>query len=526
MSRIKEKKRLREIIKVFVKYGVKKGKISPNNLRLAFEELGPTYVKLGQILSTRPDMLPQSYIEEFEKLQDNVKQLPYSVINEILEKKYNGKIDSVFNEINEEPLASASMSQVHKAVLKNGDDVVIKILRPKIKETMLSDMAILRKLAVFAKVTPQGQVLDVKEAIDFFTLSIEKESDLKQEALNIVRFRKDNSKEEAISCPKVYLEYSGENVLVMEYVKGVKITNIKELDKRGYDLSEIAEKLAHNYIKQVLEDGFFHADPHPGNIVIKDKKIMFLDFGMMAEIDENMQKIFNTMLMAVGERDIQSMTSAIIKIGVKKGKINRRLLYSDIEGIYNQYIDQSLHNINIVQIINDITKVAKKNNINMPASIMMFVKGMMTLEGVIETIYPQLSIMDIAMPYIQARLLFKKDIKKETYKHIMAMYLAYKKFIMIPPKTLEVLNALNAGKLKLKLEHIGLVESMHYISKMVNRIVVGLIVSALIIGSSLVINSNAGSKIYGISFLGILGYISAAIVGIWLVASIIKSGKM
>ncbi|WDV45961.1 AarF/ABC1/UbiB kinase family protein [Clostridiaceae bacterium M8S5] len=526
MSRIKEKRRIKEILSIFVKYGIKKDRINPENLRKALEELGPTYIKLGQILSTRPDIIPQIYIKEFEKLQDNVKQLPYEIVQGILTDNYNDEIEDIFLKIDKQPLASASIAQVHRAVLKNGKNVVLKILRPDVRETMLSDMKILRKLAVFAKITPQMQVIDAKEAIDFFIEVIKKELNLVQEAKNLETFYENNKNSKIVKCPKVFMEYSSYNILVMEYIQGIKITNIKELQNQGYDLEEIGRKLAHNYLKQVLEDGFFHGDPHPGNIIICDRKIVFLDFGLVGQIDKNMRKEFDNLLIAVGTRDIQKITHSVMKIGIKKGKINVRKLYSDIEEIYVQYIEESLVNINIVQIINDVTRAAKQNNINMPVSIIVYAKGMMTIEGVIESLAPDMSIMDIAIPYMQSNMLLKKDIKKELFKQLNNAYTSYKKTLKIPSKTLEVLNAVNAGKLKIKLEHLRLEKSINYISKMINRIVVSLVIASMIIGSSLVINANTGSKIYGISFLGMIGYIIAALMGVWLVISIMKSGKM
>ncbi|WP_156456476.1 ABC1 kinase family protein [Abyssisolibacter fermentans] len=526
MNRIKEKKRVKEIISVFVKYGLKKERIKPENLRLALEELGPTYIKLGQILSTRSDIIPQSYILEFEKLQDSVKPLSYDVIHDILEENFGDKIDDVFIEIDHNPIASASIAQVHKAIMKDGTRVALKILRPNIREIMLSDMKILKRFSILAKLTPQGHIIDIKEAIDFFIDIIEKELDLNKEAQNLDKFYENNIDSKLIKCPKVFKEYSNYDILVMEYIDGIKITNINKLKQEGYDLEEIASKLAYNFLKQVFEDGFFHGDPHPGNIIINNRKIVFFDFGAIGIMDKDMQKDFNNLLLAIGSRDIQKMTHAVLKIGIKRGKINIRKLYSDIEEIYGQYIDESLLNINVVQIINDVTKAAKNNNIAMPVSIMMFVKGMMILEGVIEHLAPDMSIMDVAIPYIQSNLIFNKDIKKEIIKQLNSVYTSYRNTIKLPTKTLEVLNTLNAGKLKIKLEHLRLERSVYRISKMINRVVVSLIISSIVIGSSLVINANAGPKIYDMSFFGLIGYLSAGLMGIWLVISMIRSGKM
>lgn len=521
-----EKKRIREIISVFVKHGMKKELVSPENARAALEELGPTFVKIGQILSTRPDILPDEYIVELEKLQDGVKPEKYEDIKNIIEKELGESIENTFSYFDQKPIASASMSQVHLARTKNGEEVVVKIQRPFVKETMLSDIALLRRLTSIGKLVPQKSVIDFKEVVDEIGTTMEKELDFLNEAENIEQFRENNKKIKYIVCPKIYKAYTTSNLLTMEYIKGIKINNVDTLKNKGYPLKDIAKNLMINYVKQIFKDGFFHADPHPGNLLILNKKIVYIDFGMMGVLDKGMRNKLNDLLYAVATRDIEDLTQAVLRIGIKKGKVNIRSLYSDIEEVYNQYIQESLQNIDLPQFVDEMFQVSKKNNLAMPNNMTLFLKGIMTIEGVVAKLDPDMNMMEVAAPYIKEHILLKKNYKQDIIEQIENLYQLSKYGLKIPIKTLELVNSVLAGKLKVQIEHKNLEESIHQLNKMTNRIVFSLIISSIVVGSSLVINANVGPKIYGMSFFGLVGYLSAAVMGLWLLILILKNEKM
>lgn len=274
-------KRLREIVSVFVKHGIKNELSNPKQLRLALEELGPSFIKIGQILSTRADILPMEFITELQNLQDNVKPEDFKVMKEVIESGLNRPIDEVFMEFDEKPIASASLAEVFKARLKTGERVAVKVQRPFVKEKMLSDIRILKKLAPFINLTsPTKEIIDIREIVDELSDATIKELNFLKEMDNIVRFSENNKHIKYLTCPKVYKEYCTQRILVMDYIEGIKIDNIKRLKEEGYDIQDIAIKLTYNYFKQVFEDGFFHADPHPGNILIHNNTIGYLDFGL------------------------------------------------------------------------------------------------------------------------------------------------------------------------------------------------------------------------------------------------------
>lgn len=529
MGAKRDRQRVGEVIAIFLKHGMKKGIRGINNpvqMRLLLENLGPTFIKIGQILSTRPDLLPESFIKEFEKLQDSVKPEKYEAIKTIVEADLKDSTLNIFLSFDKSPIASASMAQVHLAELKDKERVVVKVQRPKARDTMFSDISILKRVSKLMKYTPHGSVLNIEGLADELWEAAQKELDFLNEAQNIKKFAHNNSDIKYITYPMVYDMYTTSNILVMDYIEGIKIDSLDALNDEGYDLNDITIKLVSNYFKQIFEDGFFHADPHPGNIIISQNKIAYVDFGMMGTLSNETRGKFNRFLYSVAVKDVEGMTQALLKIGVKKGNIDIKNLYSDIEEIYNKYIEKSLRDINLTQMVNEVFKVCRKNSISMPREIVMLLKGIITIEGVAAKLAPDINIMDIAVPYVRNRMLKDRDYKQDIMEHIENLYGLAQSGFKIPVKFLELMNSALAGKLKIQMEHTNVQKSINVLNRAANRIIFGLIVSSLIIGSSLVINAERGPKLYGVSVFGFIGYISAAIMGFWLLISIIKSGKM
>ena len=523
-----ERKRIREIISVFLKYGIKEGITSmtdPVHVRRALEELGPTFIKIGQILSTRPDILPESYTAEFQKLQDNVRPEAYETVHKIIEEEFGIRISGIFDTFEELPVASASLAQVHLATLRNGERVVVKVQRPRVRETMFEDIKILKRMSLFLKFTPQGQVIDFREVINDLAEVIKNELDFKNEAENIRKFSDLNKTVKYITCPVLHGEYITSKVLVMEYIEGVKISNTEALQAAGYDNKEIATKLAYNYLKQIFEDGFFHGDPHPGNILIREGKIAYIDFGMMGTFTNAMQAKFSKFLYGLATRNIESMVSSVKRIGIRKGPVDNRKLHSDVEEIYNEYIEESLYDIDLPKMMDEMLKVARHNNIAMPREMTMFIKGLMTIEGVVRKIAPEISIMDIALPYVKEKMMRERDYRQDLEEQLENLYSLSKVGLKLPVKMTELVNSALAGKLKVQMEHLNLDKSIGEVNKMVNRLIVAIIVASLVVGSSLVINADIGPKIMNIPAIGFVGYISAAIYGFYIIISILRSGK-
>lgn len=520
-------KRLREIVSVFVKHGIKNELSNPKQLRLALEELGPSFIKIGQILSTRADILPMEFITELQNLQDNVKPEDFKVMKEVIESGLNRPIDEVFMEFDEKPIASASLAEVFKARLKTGERVAVKVQRPFVKEKMLSDIRILKKLAPFINLTsPTKEIIDIREIVDELSDATIKELNFLKEMDNIVRFSENNKHIKYLTCPKVYKEYCTQRILVMDYIEGIKIDNIKRLKEEGYDIQDIAIKLTYNYFKQVFEDGFFHADPHPGNILIHNNTIGYLDFGLMGELDLVLRRNLNQLLEGVATNNIDLIVKSFLSIGIKKGSIDEDKLYKDVKKFYNTYANQPIHNMDLSTIFDEVILIAKTNNISMPNGIMLLAKGVVTLQAVISKIDKNMTLMDVAVPYFKDRIIADK-LKNLNFNEIIAfLYSSLKSTIQLPSKLTEFLDSSIQGRLKLYLDLKNLEETFNNINKMVNRLIVAIIVTGLLISSSLVINANVGLKIYGISALGIFGYVGAGIVSILLLISIFRSGKL
>ena len=520
------KLRFKEIISVAIKHGFKNGIGNPKELRVVLEELGPTFIKIGQILSTRPDILPKEYIIELEKLQDSVKPEDFSVMKKIIEANLKRSISDVFLDFETTPLASASLAEVYLARLKTGEKIVLKVQRPFVREKILADINILKRLSPFIKFTTKNEVLDVKEVIEEIKIATERELDFLNEKENIKKFSSNNKDIKYIKGIVVYEKYCTSNMIVMEFIGGIKIDNISTLLAEGYDTSEIAKKLTYNYFKQVFEDGFFHADPHPGNILIHNNKIGFVDFGLMGCLDLGIKKKFNSFLEGVATNNIDLMTSSILSIGIKKHEVDINKLYQDINLIYNTYIEESIYRYDLAQILEEVIVVCKKNNILMPKDVILLAKGILTLQGVLAKIDKDLNIMDIALPYFKNKII--EDKLKDYDLTLLGnkIFSAGKASLDLPLKLSQIIDRGLQGRLKLNLQFKNSDENLNEINKMVNRIIFSVIVAGLLVSSSLVINANVGLKIYGISAIGIIGYLGAGLAGFLLLISILKSGKL
>lgn len=530
----KSVRRFREIVKVLAYYGfgyfidskLNKGKSSPSNLRRAFEELGPTFIKIGQILSTRPDLLPQEYIDELSKLQDRVPEENFEDIERLFYEEFNKSIYDAFLKFDKKPLACASIAQVHNATLKDGTEVIVKIQRPNIEEKMKLDLSILYKLLVLTKARFSDFIVDPLEALDEISLSVDMELDFNNEAKNIDLFKKLNKDLDFVTCPYVVHHLSKKHVLTMEKIYGFKINDLKKLREEKYDPNDLGKKLALSYFKQVFEDGFFHGDPHPGNILVNGNKICYIDFGLMGNLSKSLREALNDIILSIAYYDIDKIISVIMSIGVKRGYVDRNQLYEDIDYLFSSYLSASLENIKISQFIQEIFDCAKRNNISLPKDLIILVKGFVILEGVIAKISPDISILDVAIPFVKSQNgnSFLKDF--DLNKTLLNSYLFFKNSSKLPSKLIELSNSLIRGRAKLQLNIKNLDEPISQINRMVNRLIVAIIISSMIISSSLILHSNIGPRIYDMSIIGITGYAIAAILGFWLLISIIHSKKL
>lgn len=527
MSANNGKERMSEIVSVFINHGIGKGLLSiniPVSMRKSFEELGPTFIKIGQILSMRSDLLPETYITELQKLQNDVKPESYEDIKNVIEKNFKKPINEVFLKFEKKPIASASIAQVHIAYLKDNTKVVVKVQRTNVKESMLRDIAILKKLVKYLKRTPQNKVISFSDIAEELEISAKKELNFINESNNIKKFYKLNKNIRYITCPIVYDDYTTNEVLVMDYIDGIKISSADILIKEGYDENEIGLKLANNYIKQIFEDGYFHADPHPGNIIIKDKKIAYIDFGMMGTLNKPIQEKFNKLLYGMASRDIDELTNAALNIGIRKGEINLKKFQDDIEEIYFNYIETSLDNVDLNKLLNDMFNALRKNNMSIPREITMLLKGLITIEGVLMKLSPGVKITELIIPYVKKQLFKNLDLKKELNDSIINLYFLSKSAPKIARGIINLIDNSSKGRLKIQMEHTSLEQPMHKLSILVDRLVFSIIIASIIMGSSIIVSAEIGPKFYGISSVALVGYIGALIMGFWLLITILRSG--
>lgn len=526
--------RFNEIIRVLAHYGFvyildskdNKKINSPVNLRKAFEDLGPTFIKIGQILSARPDILPPSYVKELSQLQDNVPPESYEDINKTFFSEFNKSIENSFIYFEEKPLASASIAQVHSAILADGSEVIVKIQRPKIKEKMQMDISILRKIIKLTKSKFPDVLIDPEDALNEILSSTENELNFKVEAESIKKFKALNKSVAFCYAPFIIDELSSNKVLTMEKIDGFKITDMEKLTDGEYDLDDLGKKLALSFFKQVFTDGFFHGDPHPGNLLIHEGQICFIDFGIMGSLSDSLKSYLNEAVVAVALRDIDKLVSVIISLGIKRGFVDKNKLYEDIEYLFSKYISTTLDNIKISILIEEIFDCAKNNNIKLPKDLTLLVKSLIIIEGVVAKISPNIKILDIATPFVRSNSesIILKNLKLDQF--LIHSYGFIKDFSILPNRFVELTNSILNGRAKLQLQVPSIDKSIDELNKMVNRVVFSLIISSSIIASSLILTKDIGPRLYGVSIIGVLGFIIAAFMGFWLLISIIKSGKL
>lgn len=530
------KKRFREIVRVLATYGfghmihaklsTEKLKKDPENLRLVFEALGPTFMKIGQILSTRPDILPQEYITELSKLQDHAPPFSFEDLERILQEELHGPWQGHFAHVEKTPLACASVAQVHRGVRLDGTPCILKVQRPDIEDQLLEDLQILIRIVKTAPNTLRDVLLDPVEALEEILAVTKVELDFRHEDAYIHRFQKENETIACISAPKVFTELTTKRLLVLEEIQGLKITEKKALEEAGYDVEDIGKKLVLSYLYQLFNNGFFHGDPHPGNLLIHEGKIYYIDFGIMGTLSAHARDAINDLLLAMVRKDITTLTSLVLDLAEQKGPVDRNALYEDIEYIVHFYLPARLKNIQVSRLFMDLFEAARKNNLKLPREFTTLLKSMLILEGVIGALSPNLSIMEIAKDYLKED--HKITLWPEFSLDTLAIngYSLVKDGLKIPMSIQTILDNFISGRGKVKIDIVNLNDRWIDLNKMVNRMVFALVVSAIIIASALIIQSGGGPDINGVSIVGMMGFGLAAFFGLWLLISILKSGNI
>ncbi|MGA1823253.1 MAG: ABC1 kinase family protein [bacterium] len=545
---IKNIKRLRQILNVLIKHGfghiieqlnlqyvlstskrifaLKKPSIqekerigAPVRLRLVFEELGPTFIKFAQLLSLRRDLVPEEYAEELKKLQDKLSPIPFEEIKKVIEEELHGTLDDFFLNIEKHASGAASIAQVHRGILKTGEDIIVKIQRPGIENIIFTDLNILFHLShLIEKYLPETRPFNPTGIVEEFSKSIRKELDFTLEANYTQRFYKNFKDDDTVLIPKVFWEFCTKKVLVLKRLAGIPVNKVEEFDKLGWDKYQIALNGCNAFLKQILEFGLFHGDPHPGNLFVMDAKgtIGLVDFGIVGRLDEDLIANCTNVLFAFLNKNYDQLIHEYTKLGFLGAGVDMENFRRDFIDFIETYYDCSLKQINIGQLLNNTIQISLKHGIIVPTDLMLLGKTLLFIEEVGRQLDPTISLIEISRPY--AKHLLKERMKPRTILNILKKNTYYISEVAksLPKQLLFLLNRLSRGEQSFQFEHKGLENLIKEIKQSSNRLSLSLVIASLIIGSSIIMSIHKGPSINGYSILGITGFSFAGIMGIWL----------
>lgn len=521
-------------------WAIQAGTIAPRHLRMALEELGPSFVKLGQLMSTRADILPPAYIEELTRLQDQVPAVPFDRIQQIIVQELHHPIDRIFRTIDHQALAAASVAQVHHAVLLTGEEVAVKVVRPGIRKKIQRDIRLMFSLAGhFETVLEAGRLIGAVNIVREFERTIFKELDMYIEAGNMERFAHHFRKIDEILIPRVYWDHTSRSVLVMEYVPGVKMDQVDAIRSMGIDPEDIALIGLRSFSRQLMEFGFFHADPHPGNtIVTADGRVGLVDFGIIGYLDDSMMRQVAELFLGFAEHDYDQVIEALLGAGILTSELaGNREFRDDLKDACEPFYGRNLKTIWAKDVYDQIMKLVLTWHIRLPRNILLILKTFIQTESLGKILGSTASLLEQARPF--ARKLIRKGydahaISKTIGKDLRDLYTHVRE---IPRWFHALLQQLSEGKQRIEIRHSGFENLDDRLEKGTNRLTVGLIVAASTIAGSLVLNSS--QKVFEFTVdiwgkhtltatgvLGLTGYVIATILGIWLFLSIFRSGKM
>ena len=497
-------------------------------MRLVLEELGPTFIKLGQLLSTRPDIVPPAFVLEFEKLQDNVPSFSFAEIKYQVERELGGPPDAYFAEIEPVPLAAASIAQVHRARLITGEDVVIKVRRPGVVELVESDISALMGLAYMAERHISGsEIYDPVGVVREFARSIRREMDFTREGHTIEKFRDNFVGTKWMYFPRVFWGQTARGVLTLEYVEGVKVSDLESLGRGGLDRKLIARRGSDAFLEMVLNHGFFHGDPHPGNVMIlPDNIICLLDYGIVGRLDSEIKTFLSDILFAIVNRDMDEVISLLLFAGDISDSLNIRALKRDLSNFIDSYYEIPLQEIEVGRMLMEFIEIITLYNIRIQPDLMLLAKSLVIIEGMGRNLDPDFNMVEHLRPFMEKALLQKYS-PRRIARDINSMLHSYLNLARDFPRDLkEIVNRINRNKFKIDLEHRGLDKFTTDFDRSINRLSSSLILAALIIGSSIIMQTDKGQQLFGFPMFAFMGYTVAGFIGLWLVYAIIRSGRL
>ncbi len=550
--------RLRQIVNVFLKHGFGQiieqinlhrvlpfrkrlkilssrptlGQAAAERLRIAFGELGPSFIKLAQLLSARPDLITATFADEFKKLQDEVPPFPFEEVRRIIKEEMGTEPENLFNYIEPVPVAAASIAQVHYALLKDETPVVIKVQRPKIKEQIETDITIMKAIAsLLVRYIPETELFNPTGIVEEFARTVRKELDFTEEAKNMCRFRRNFANHPDIYIPQLYPHLLSKRMIVMERIEGVRIDDIEAITEMGIDRTELARKGVDAYFKMFLVDGFFHADPHPGNIfVMPDGKIGLVDFGIVGWLTPDIMESIAQALIALVKKDFDSLIDQYVALGLVTEEVDletfRREFKADIIDFLIPLYDMTISEINIAKYLDTLIHMALKHKLKIPSDLLLLNKCMLILDNIGRELDPNFNFISVAEPYA-SRLIRSRYHPKRVYERMQKQMTDLSTIAVNTPKQMNMLlRKAIKDELHLNMKLDGLERLIRDIDKSTNRIAFSIVVAAIILSSAILTLTGTGGTVFDIPLLGLVGFVVAFFMGFWLLISIIRSGRL
>ncbi|MBK4806291.1 AarF/ABC1/UbiB kinase family protein [Enterococcus faecium] len=567
MAQTNPRSRLAEIIRVFINYNVVPNFVqqkNPEQVKKAFEELGPTFIKIGQMLSVREDLLSSAFTQTFKTLQDSVPSDTFSTVKKTIETELSLSLSDIFDDFSKSPFASASMGQAHRAKLKNGDSVVVKIQHPNIAEEIRLDLQLFERAIPLIKYIPETSVVDLKGVLQEVKRSLINEMDFLKESQNGEQFYQKNNGWKEIRSPKIYDAFCSKKVIVMEEMSGKNLNHLMNAENKTETFitgiqnkqlkQEVAKLLVENFMKQVFDDGFFHADPHPGNLLfhvltkeeqtqasrktetVHEKEfgsfafrastytedpvapytINYIDFGMMGHLSAGLRQKLTQAVLALYTKDAYRIEKAVLRLCQQEGSFDESRFHQELTSFLEQYYDSPIDEINLQEVFTHVVTICHQNNLQFDRDITLLLKAFGTLEGVIRVLDPEVSLMEVASPFAQHYFLTHLDVEDTLKQSGLDLLEGMKAAPKIPQQLHHLLEMWTSGQGKVNLELKKQDKLLSRIESMINRLVFGMILAALIVGSSLLVQAAPVENAEVVSLLGIFTYAIAAFVIIFL----------
>ena len=503
------------------------GLTPPQRIRQLLEELGPTFIKAGQLLSTRPDLLPVELLLELSQLQDSVPAFAFEQVQEIVERELKAPLGKLFDHFEPTPLAAASIGQVHRARTVRGEEVVVKVQRPQVRRTIEVDLEILAHLATLAERHVEGwEVHQPARVIRELAVSLEKELDYRQEAANQQHFAWQFAGDERVFVPRVHRSLTTAAVLVMELAVGTKATDLADLRRRGLDPRRLARLTARLTMEQLFVHGFFHGDPHPGNLLVSDAGVLcYLDFGLVGRIHREQRERFADLVVGLVSRDEELLAEALLGLCHNDSAV-REDLERDLAEFTDRHFFQPLGELRLGEALQQLLEVVARHRLGIPADLFLMIKALANVEGLCRNLDPELEIAEEAAPFLQ-----KVQAARVAPRRLAADLTGAGGELLgaarqIPTEARHILRQLRAGKARAALELLGLETLVATLDRASNRMAFAIVLAGLIIGSSVIVLAGTPPLFQGISLFGLAGFLVAAMMGFWLLVSILRHGRM